>query len=197
MALDRRVVVIAGSIEGIDALARLIHGLPADFPVPVVAYVHGLHEASKARLMHHKLGAQSSMRVVFARDKEKIEKGFFYIAPVSHELSFTGLNTLECTTPAKPASADRLFESAAAWHGAGTLGIILSGLGHDGVKGFEAITDVGGTRVVQSPSEASFTAMPSNALMGDHVEHSVVLDQMVEVLKKLLARMEKALFFQK
>lgn len=37
MASDHRVVVIAGSMEGLDALARLTNGLPADFPVPVVA----------------------------------------------------------------------------------------------------------------------------------------------------------------
>ena len=65
------------------------------------------------------------------------------------------------------------------------------------MKGFQAITDVGGTRVVQSPSEASFTAMPSNALMGDHVEYSVVLDQMKELLEKLMGRSEQKLSFHK
>lgn len=147
-----------------------------------------------ARLMHRRRDVPSSLKVVVPHNSEKIQKGFFYIAPADHELSFIGLNALGCTMPAKPSSAARLLESAAAWHGAGTLGVILSGLGNDGVKGFRAITDVGGTRVVQSPSEAAFTSMPSNALMGDRVEHSVVLDQMIDVLKKLVARMEKSLF---
>jgi two-component system chemotaxis response regulator CheB len=194
MASNHRVVVIAGSVEGIDALARMTHGLPADFAAPVVAYVHGLHNDSTARLIHAKLRVSSplTLKVVFAQDGEKIQAGYFYVAPVGQELTFTGLNVLGCAPPTKQASADHLFESAALWHRAGTIGIILSGLGNDGVQGFKAITEVGGIRVVQSPSEASFTAMPSNALMGDDVQHSVVLDQMKDLLQKLLARSEQA-----
>jgi two-component system chemotaxis response regulator CheB len=190
MASNHRVVVIAGSIEGIDALARLTNGLPADFPAPVVAYVHGMHDNSTARLIHQKFDVPSTLKVAFAHDGEKIRAGYFYIAPVGQELTFTGANTLGCEPPNKPASADRLFESAAFWHGAGTVGVILSGLGNDGVRGFKAITSAGGIRVVQSPSEASFTAMPSNALMGDHVQHSVVLDQMKGLLHDLVAPVE-------
>lgn len=191
MASNHRVVVIAGSVEGIDALARLTNGLPADFPAPVVAYVHGLHNDSTARLIHAKLNVPSTLKVVFAHHGEEIRAGYFYVAPVGQELTFTGLNVLGCATPTKHASADHLFETAAFWHGAATIGVILSGLGNDGVHGFKAITEAGGTRVVQSPSEASFTAMPSNALMGDGVQHSVMLDQMTELLQKLLARSEQ------
>lgn len=191
MASNHRVVVIAGSVEGIDALARLTNGLPADFSAPVVAYVHGLHDDSTARLIHAKLNVPSTLKVVFAHDAEAVQAGYFYVAPVGQELTFTGLNVLGCVPPAQQASADHLFESAAFWHGAQTIGVILSGLGNDGVQGFKAITEVGGTRVVQSPSEASFTAMPSNALMGDGVQHSVMLDQMTALLQKLVDQSEK------
>jgi two-component system chemotaxis response regulator CheB len=187
MASNRCVVVVAGSIEGIDALTRMTHGLPADFAAPVVAYVHGLQCDSTARLIHTKINVPSTLKVVFVQDGQKIEAGYFYVAPVGQELTFTGLNVLGCAPPTKQASADHLFESAARWHAARTIGVILSGLGNDGVRGFEAITEVGGRRVVQSPSEASFTAMPSNALMGDGVQHSVVLDQMKALLQDLLA----------
>jgi two-component system chemotaxis response regulator CheB len=190
MASNHRVVVIAGSIEGIDALARLTNGLPADFPAPVVAYVHGMHDNLTARLIHQKFDGSFTLKVAFARDGEKIQAGYFYIAPVGQELTFTGVNTLGCRPPTEPASADHLFESAASWHGSGTVGVILSGLGKDGVRGFKAITEVGGIRVVQSPSEASFTSMPSNALMGDDVQYSVVLDQMNGLLHDLMAPVE-------
>ena len=191
MASNHRVVVVAGSVEGIDALARLTNGLPAHFAAPVVAYVHGLHNDSTARLIHAKLNVPSTLKVVFAHDAEAVQAGYFYIAPVGQELTFTGLNVLGCAPPTQRASADHLSETAAFWHGAETIGVILSGLGNDGVEGFKAITEVGGIRVVQSPSEASFTAMPSNALMGDDVQHSVVLDQMNDLLQKLLARSEE------
>lgn len=186
MTSTHRVVVLAGSIEGIDALARLVRGLPADFPVPVVAYVHGLHDDSMARLMHRKLASPSTIEVVFACDRQRVEAGRFYIAPAGHELIFTSTGVLGCAPSTQRTSADRLFESAAAWHGAGVIGIVLSGLGSDGVRGFQAITEVGGIRMVQSPSEASFTAMPSNALLGDHVQYSVMLDQMERLLQDLL-----------
>jgi two-component system chemotaxis response regulator CheB len=193
MPSNHCVVVVAGSAEGIDALARLINGLPASFAVPVVAYVHGLNNESVARLIHTKpnMLLPSTVKVVFAHDKDKIQPGYFYVAPVGQELTFTGLNVLKCAPPTKQASADHLFESAAFWHRAETIGVILSGLGNDGVQGFKAITEVGGTRVVQSPSEASFTPMPFNALIGAGVQHSVILDQMKELLQQLLARSEQ------
>ena len=190
MASNHRVVVIAGSIEGIDALARLTNGLPADFRAPVIAYIHGMHDNSTARLIHQQFDAPSRLKVAFARDEETIRPGHFYIAPVGQELTFTGVNTLGCAPPTQPASADRLFESAAFWHGTGTIGVILSGMGNNGVRGFKAITSAGGTRVVQSPSEAWFTSMPSNALMGDDVQHSVVLDRMTGLLHDLVASVE-------
>lgn len=187
MASNHRVVVVAASIEGIDALARLTNGLQANFPAPVVAYVRGMPDDSTDRLIHQKLNVPSTLKVVFAHDGETLRAGYFYIAPVGQELTFTGVNTLGCAPPTGPASADRLFESAAFWHGAGTLAVVLSGLGDDGVRGFTAITDAGGIRVVQSPCEASFAAMPSNALRGDHVQYSVVLDQMMGLLHDLMA----------
>lgn len=182
----RRVVVVAGSVEGIDALARLINGLPSTFPVPVVAHVRGLRNASMTRLVRNKLYFPATPEVVFARDGEPVRAGGFYVAPAGREPIFTDTGILGIVRAGPHAGADRLFESAAFRYGAGTVGVVLSGLGDDGTRGLLAITEVHGTRVVQSPSEASFTAMPANALLGDHIQHAVVLDRLGVLLRELV-----------
>ncbi|RZI56813.1 MAG: hypothetical protein EOP14_05530, partial [Pseudomonas sp.] len=68
----------------------------------------------------------------------------------------------------------------------GVIGVVLSGLGTDGTIGLQAITDAQGIRIVQSPTEAEFASMPSSALRGDHVQYSVMLDELVPLLEALV-----------
>lgn len=180
-------VVIAGSVEGIDALVRLINSLPSTFLVPVVAYVHGLHKASSARLMRNKADAPMTLDLIVASNGEQARSGCVYVAPVGRALAFTALDTIGLMDLGPTSGADHLFESAARWYGTGVVGVVLSGTGKDGTQGLQAITRAGGTRVVQSPSEASFTGMPVSALLGDNVEYAVMLDQMGALLQMLVA----------
>lgn len=108
------------------------------------------------------------------------------MAPEGNALAFTGIGIVNRVDSADRSNADRLFESAAHWYQAGGGGVVLSGLGSHGTQGLQAITQVNGARVVQSPSEASFTAMPMTALLGDSVEHAVMLDRLGELLYKLV-----------
>jgi hypothetical protein len=58
----RRVIVIAGSSEGLIALARLINSPSFTFPVPLVGCVHGLHDAGVVRLVRKSLDAPGGWR---------------------------------------------------------------------------------------------------------------------------------------
>lgn len=181
-----RVVVIASSTEGIDALARLINQLPAAFPLPVVAHVHG-RNWSIGRFTATKWRFPDRVDVIHARDGEKLKAGSFFIVPPGEQLVFNGVGTLGAAADRMSSGVDRLFESAAHWHGSGVIGIVLSGLGIHGTQGLRAIASVDGTRVIQSPYEAAFPAMPTNALIGDDVQYAVMLDQMGNFLANLVA----------
>lgn len=182
-----RVVVIASSIEGIDALARLINQLPASFPLPVVAHLHGLQSWSISRLAAIRWRFPSRLEVVYARSREKLQAGHVYLVPPEEQLLFTSVGIFGAATGKTTLSVDRLFESAAHCYRSGVIGVVLSGLGTDGTKGLQAIAQVDGMRVVQSPYEATFPSMPMNALIGDHVQYAVMLDQMGALLADLVA----------
>ncbi|RZI54298.1 MAG: hypothetical protein EOP12_03675 [Pseudomonas sp.] len=185
---DHRVIVIASSVEGIDALARLVYQLPPTFPLPVVVQVHGLRRQSIDRLTRSRWQLDSRVKVVYAQDGDHLDAGCVYVIPAENGLVFTNQSVLGYGTDAAKSSVDDLFESAALWHGSGVIGVVLSGLGTDGTKGLLAITNAQGVRIVQSPIEAAFPGMPVSALCGDHVQYSVMLDQLVALLVALVAQ---------
>lgn len=184
--VDPRVVVIAGSIEGIDALARLLDQLPSTFSVPIVAYLHGLQNSSISHLTAFKWRLPSRLEVVFACSGETLRAGRVYLLPPEEQWLFTDIDILGPATDETTLNVDRLMESATHWYRSGVIGVVLNGLGNDGTKGLVAITKADGVRVVQSPCETTFPGMPMSALIGDHVQYAVMLDQMGALLKDLV-----------
>lgn len=78
-----------------------------------------------------------------------------------------------------------LFRSAAETYGPRVVGVILTGLLDDGTAGLIEIKRKGGIGVVQDPDEAIFSSMPISALKRDHVDYSVKLSEMSELLSTL------------
>jgi two-component system chemotaxis response regulator CheB len=187
-----RVIVIAGSSEGIAALARLIRLLPSSLPVPLVAYVHDLHDEGIERLVRKSAHSSSGLAVVAAADGDQLLPGRLYLAQAGSNIVFTAVGVLSVTPDLeidqRSSPTDRLFESAARFYGRRVIGVVLSGNGNDGTRGLVAIFHAGGISVVQSPSDADFPSMPFHALLGDHVGHLVMLDQMGSLLGRLVGK---------
>jgi two-component system chemotaxis response regulator CheB len=185
-----RVIVIAGSSEGIVALARLIRLLPSSLPVPLVAYVHDLHDEGTERLVRKSMYSSSGLAVVAAAGGDRLRPGRLYLARAGSNIVFTAAGVLGVTPDLeldqRSSPTDRLFESAALFYGRRVIGVVLSGNGNDGTRGLLALFHAGGISVVQSPSEADFPSMPFHALLGDHVGHLVMLDQMGSLLARLV-----------
>ncbi|RZI60071.1 MAG: hypothetical protein EOP14_02735, partial [Pseudomonas sp.] len=160
------------------------------FPLPVVAYLHGLEGGSIARLTAIRWRSRFRLEVIYARHREILLPGFVYVIPAGEPLTFVGADILGLAPPGATSNVDHLFASAAHWYRSGVIGVVLSGLGTDGTKGLLSITQVDGIRVVQSPFEATFPSMPTNALIGDDVQYAVMLDQMGELLEALVTNPE-------
>ena len=62
-------------------------------------------------------------------------------------------------------AVDVMFASAAEWVAARTVAVVLSGALDDGAVGAALIDLAGGQVLVQDPSEAEFTGMPTAALL--------------------------------
>lgn len=158
-------LVVGTSTGGPQALAHLLAGLPADFPVPIAI---GLHiPADYTRGLASRLSRGSALEVVEAHDGLQLRPGLVALARGGAHLRLErrgGSTVARVSDRAEGAvyvpSVDFLFQSAAAAFGAATLGVILTGMGDDGLAGSRAIVAAGGRVLTESESSCVVYGMP-------------------------------------
>jgi two-component system chemotaxis response regulator CheB len=127
-------------------------------------------------------------------DGETIEAGTLYLAPPDRHLLAKDGSTPHLLVTKGPRenhyrpAADALFRSAAVAFGPRVVGVVLTGMLHDGTAGLEFIKRCGGIAVVQDPHEAEYPSMPESALRSVDIDYVVPLDQMGALLEEITAR---------
>ena len=163
------------SAGGLRALEKILGGLPASFPVPIVAVQHRARESEAFASIMRSL---CSLPVHEAEDKEPIVAPGVYLAPPDYHLllepGHLALSTDEPVSFSRP-SIDVLFESAADAYGAGVLAVLLTGANHDGAKGLARVRAAGGVALVQDPKTAESPEMPAAAINAGAVDHVLPL----------------------
>jgi two-component system chemotaxis response regulator CheB len=79
-------------------------------------------------------------------------------------------------------AVDPLFISAARAYGPRVVAVVLTGGGHDGMKGLLAVTRAGRISLVQAPSEAEYASMPEYAIAHDHVRAALTVNEIADAL---------------
>lgn len=160
-------LVIGSSTGGPNALAAIIPQLVAEFPVPVVIVQH--MPPVFTRLLAERLMATSKLKVYEATDGARPVPGTVFIAQGNHHLVFKredNVVSLQLTQDAPEHSCrpavDVTFRSAAALFGSRVLGVMLTGMGQDGVIGSAAIREAGGQVIVQDEATSVVWGMPGN-----------------------------------
>ena len=188
-AAKRRIeaVVIGASAGGFEALLAVLKGLPATYPMPLVALLHlpDAHESKLAELFGYRL----AMRVREARDKESLAPGTVYVAPSGYHLLIETDHTFsfsceERVSYARP-SIDVLFASAADAYGKSLAGILLTGANYDGAAGMAGMQVAGALTIVQDPASAEIATMPEAALRRMTPDLILPLAEIHSVLRKL------------
>lgn len=168
------IVVIAASAGGISALGALLSGLPACFPAPVVIAQHLSSRTIYESCLDRVLERHTALKVKWAEDGERPIAGTVYLSPQDRltvidsscgTLCTTRKSELQRTTP----KANPLFQSAAAFCGARTLALVLSGVLDDGAEGATNVVEAGGMLLVQSYRSAEFDNMPKAAIKSRRV----------------------------
>jgi two-component system chemotaxis response regulator CheB len=176
-AMRADVVAIGVSTGGPNALATVLSGLPAEFPVPIILVQH--MQNLFTRFLAERLNAQTSLNVVEAADGQALQPGTVYVAPGDFHLTVrrqagqvvTVLGQEAPENSHRPA-ADVLFRSVAEVYGSRALGLVLTGMGEDGRKGSEEINRAGGRVVVQDEATSVVWEMAgrvANAGLADAV----------------------------
>jgi two-component system chemotaxis response regulator CheB len=160
------VVVIGISTGGPQALRRVIPLFPASFPVPIAVVLH--MPVGYTEMYAHRLNEISQLDVVEARDGDVIRPGAMFLAPAGHHLLFVRasdggvrahLDVRPFDTPHRPA-VDVLFRSAADVYAERVLGVVMTGMGNDGLVGSGYIKARGGRILTEAESSCVVYGMP-------------------------------------
>ncbi|MBF0487741.1 MAG: chemotaxis response regulator protein-glutamate methylesterase [Nitrospirae bacterium] len=158
------IVAIGTSTGGPKALQTVVPLLPKNFPIPVVISQH--MPATFTGPFAERLNQLSQMQVKEAKQGEKIENGIVYIAPGSGHMSLMKKGTDRIISIAENAeyiyrpSVDVMMLSVAAANPGACLGVILTGMGNDGLKGMRAIRECGGRTIAQNEDTCVVYGMP-------------------------------------
>jgi len=160
------VVVIGISTGGPAALEQVLSALPADFPLPILIAQHMPRLFSA--VLAERLDRHSALHVKHAVHGEKIAPGTVYVCPGDWHMEVAcgadsatviSLHQHEQVNHCRPA-ADLLFRSAARYYGPHTLGLLMTGMGSDGLAGSQEIVAAGGAVLVQDAATSIVWGMP-------------------------------------
>lgn len=175
----KKLVAMASSTGGPQALNRILCSLPADFSAYIVVVQHiatGFTDGLVEWLDH-----SSELRVVKGRDGMRLERGQVVVAPDAIHMTVTSdmrVRLLDTYVPGphKP-SADLMLESVADVCGKEALGVILTGMGHDGSMGIKKIHDSGGHTVAQDEETSVIYGMANEAVKLNGVDEIAPLSK--------------------
>ena len=178
-------IVVAVSTGGPDALKIIIKEFADPLPVPMLIVQH--MPTGFTRVLAERLNTLTSATVSEAENGQQVTAGRIFIAPGGHHLSVRRIGPLVVTelgegpkeNYCRP-SADVLFRSAAKIYGSGALGLVLTGMGEDGMRGSQAIVAAGGTLIAQTMESATVASMP--LAVADLAHRLVPLDQIASEL---------------
>jgi two-component system, chemotaxis family, protein-glutamate methylesterase/glutaminase len=183
-----RLVAIGTSTGGPQALTHLLGALSAGLAAPVVIALHipaGYTEALAARL--DKL---SALDVVEARDGIELRPGLAVIAPGGLHLRVeASAGVLRGRVSGLPItqfrpSVDELFTSAAGAVGSAVLGVVLTGMGDDGLAGARVIASKGGSLLTESAASCVVYGMPRCVFEADLGARAIPLAGMAEEIER-------------
>jgi two-component system chemotaxis response regulator CheB len=160
-----QVVAIGASTGGPNALAEIFRKLPASFPVPIVMVQH--MPRMFTRLLAERLSAECAIRVQEGSSGSVLQPGQAWIAPGDYHMMVVrdGLQVRVLLHQDPPENScrpavDVLFRSVAKAFGPNALTVILTGMGQDGLRGCEAVREVGGQILAQDEVSSVVWGMP-------------------------------------
>ena len=186
------IVVLGISTGGPQALRQLIPVFPADFPVPIAMVMH--MPLGYTEMYAQRLNAVSGLSVSEAAEGDVLRPGMAWLAPAGQHLTFArGTDSLvrahldlrPTDTQHRPA-VDVLFRSAADVFGPRVLGVVMTGMGSDGLLGAAHIKAQGGRVVTEAESSCVVYGMPRAVAEASLSDRSAALDEMADAILEMI-----------
>jgi two-component system chemotaxis response regulator CheB len=184
-----RLLAIAASTGGPNALLQLLSGLTPGFPLPIAIVQH----MTPAFLdgFSRWLSDVTSFPVSLVKEPVELSPGRIFLASGdTHLLIEASRGTPDHGPPVRNhrPSANVLFSSAAKSFGSSAIGVLLTGMGDDGALGLREIKSAGGFTIAEAESSAVIYGMPGAGVAAGGVCESLPLDDIATRVLELAGK---------
>lgn len=185
-----KIIAIGASTGGTDAIHSIIKALPGDVPgIVIVQHIPPVF----SRMFAERLNNSTKLDVKEAQSGDFVERGRVLIAPGDQHMKVVKIGDkykVHCFEGEKVnghcPSVDVLFESVAKEAGTNAIGVILTGMGYDGAKGLLTMRRKGARTIGQEENSSVVYGMPKAAFNIGAVEKQTSLDNIAQLIYKML-----------
>jgi two-component system chemotaxis response regulator CheB len=180
------VVIIASSTGGPATLMKFVPMFPKDFPGAVILVQH--MPGTFTSQFGKQLGEIAQIRVKDAEQGEILQPSTLYVCPGSHHLRITPTGRITLDDGPRIAGyrpcADVTLDTAAAFAGPMTIGVVLTGMGSDASQGVQKVKSAGGHVIAQDESTSIIFGMNAEAIKTGCVDQVLPLDNIFAAVEK-------------
>ena len=180
--IPNRVIAIASSMGGIEALKTVVADLPQDFPGAIVIVQH-LSSRYKSHLTQI-LNRCTTLQVNEPKEGMSLKAGNIYVAVPNKHLIINPNGTISLSDAPKEhfvrPSAEYTFKSLANSYGKKAIAIVLTGCDGDGEEGVQIIQEMGGKVIAQDKYTSQVFSMPQSAIQTGCVDLILPLDEIAD-----------------
>lgn len=192
---DLPLVVVGVSTGGPSALETLISGLPGDLPAALLVVQHMPPHFTTT--LAERLGKATTLPVREAREGDAIAPRQVLIAPGGSHLEVGARGRIQLIEPEGETrfvpSIDLAMVSAARNFGGGVIGVLLTGMGKDGILGLRAVRMAGGRTLAQDEASSVLYGMPKAAADLGLADSIVPLEQIAGEIERQARRLDRVL----
>ena len=195
--LAPELIIIGASTGGPNAVQKIVTQLPADFPIPVLVVIH--MPPTFTRSYAQRLDELSKITVEETSDGAVLEPGKVFVARGgihSHirrgSENYFVRQTMQPENTLHRPSVDVTMLTAVQSAGAGVMGVILTGMGKDGLAGMKEIHRVGGITLAQDESTSVVYGMPRACVESNIIDKVLPIDEMAEEILRIVTAARKS-----
>jgi two-component system, chemotaxis family, protein-glutamate methylesterase/glutaminase len=196
---ERRIIVIGASTGGARTIELICAALPAGLPAPILIALH-MPALAFTQSLAKRLNEQCALEVKSAEHHETLYNGSIYLAPggrqttveaISKRHSQARLVIKETKQDAISPSIDCAMQSVATWSRERAIGVILTGMGKDGLEGMRQIKQTGGQTISQDEASSLIFGMPKAVIDHGYADQILPAEDISNALVELVSQKQK------
>jgi two-component system chemotaxis response regulator CheB len=182
------IIAIGTTLTGPNTFIRLLSNLSPQLPATTVIVMDIATQILDSFV--RKFDEHTHWKIEIARDGVVMEQGTCYLASNENTVTIATDENGEAilkVTETSEQPLDLLFSSAAEVFKQNTVGILLTGIGKDGARGFAKIKEKAGTTIAQSTDTCVYPNLTQYAVEQGTVDHLVEENEIVNQIEAIIA----------